>query len=73
MLPTAAASAGASQTSKIVPNTKIIKEKSGRKETSTSFKITERGGMSSAGGFGASSGFKYALVCITKYVKTCQH
>ena len=42
--------------------TKIINENNGRKETNTSFKITERGGISSAGGFGAIDGLKYALM-----------
>ena len=42
MPPTAAASAGVASPAKIVPKTKIIKENNGTKETSTSFKITER-------------------------------
>ena len=41
--------------------TKIIKENRGKKETSTSLKITAVGGISSAAGFGAIDGFNQAL------------
>ena len=40
----------------------IIRENKGRKETNTSFKISDLGGISSAGGLGAIEGLKYALV-----------
>ena len=41
---------------------KIINENNGTNETKTSFKISERGGISSAAGFGAKDGLKYALI-----------
>ena len=44
-----------------MPNTNIIRENKGKKETNTSFNITDRGGISSAGGFGARDGFNQAL------------
>ena len=44
----------------------MINENNGRKETNTSFKITERGGISSAGGFGAIDGLKYAGIQVRK-------
>ena len=42
----------------IVPKTKIINEKSGTKDTNTSFNISDLGGISSAAGFGANDGLK---------------
>ena len=60
--PAAAASAGVAIPAKIVPKTNIIKPNKGTKETSTSFKISALGGMSSAGGLGAIDGFSQALV-----------
>ena len=56
--PTPAASAGVARPPKIVPSTKMIRENNGRKDTKTSFKITDLGGISSAGGLGAIDGFK---------------
>ena len=47
---------------KIVPRTNIIKPNKGTKETSTSFKISDLGGISSAGGLGAIDGLNHALV-----------
>ena len=64
--PAAAASAGVAIPAKIVPKTNIINPKSGTKETSTSFKISPLGGISSSGGLGAMEGFIQALV--TAYV-----
>ena len=40
----------------------MISENKGTNETKTSFKISALGGISSAAGFGANEGFKYALI-----------
>ena len=36
----------------------LVEENNGKKDTTTSLSITALGGISSAGGFGASEGFK---------------
>ena len=59
--PAAAASAGVAIPAKIVPRTNIINPKSGTNDTNTSFKISARGGISSALGFGAIEGLIQAL------------
>ena len=57
----AAASAGVAIPAKIGPSTTIIKPNKGTKDTSTSFKISALGGISSAGGLGAIEGLSHAL------------
>ena len=43
-----------------------MSENSGTNETKTSFKISALGGISSAAGFGANEGLKYALIITYK-------